>query len=104
MSFIVNDIGIAIYANDSTIHKEYENIDNLILSLQDAAASIFKRFFDNQMKDSKDKCHLLMNKDESWEIHIGESIIKTSDCEKLRGIKIDSKCPDLLKRSSSISI
>ena len=24
---MVNDIDIAIYANDSTIHKEYENIE-----------------------------------------------------------------------------
>ena len=29
-------------------------------------------------------------KDKSSEIHVGESIIKSSDCEKLLGIKIDS--------------
>ena len=33
---------------------------------------------------------LIMTKDKSSEIHIGESIIKSSDCEKLLGIKIDS--------------
>ena len=27
----------------------------------------------------------------SSEIHIGESILKSSDCEKLRGMRIDSK-------------
>ena len=32
-----------------------------------------------------------MNKDKSSEIHIGGSVIKRSDCEKLLGIKIDSK-------------
>ena len=31
-----------------------------------------------------------MTKDKSSEIHVGESIIKSSDCEKLLGIKIDS--------------
>ena len=62
---IVNDVDIAIYADDSTIYKEYGNIDNLILSLQDAAASLFRRFSDNQIKESKNKCHLLMNKYES---------------------------------------
>ena len=32
-----------------------------------------------------------MRKDKSAEIHIGETIIKISDFEKLLGIKIDSK-------------
>ena len=29
--------------------------------------------------------------DKSSEIHIGESMLKSSDCEKLQGMKIDSK-------------
>ena len=32
-----------------------------------------------------------MAKDKSPEIHAGESIIKSSDCEKMLDIKIDSK-------------
>ena len=32
-----------------------------------------------------------MRKDKSLETHIGESIIKSSDYEKLLGIKVDSK-------------
>ena len=32
-----------------------------------------------------------MTKDKSSEIHLGESIIKSCDCKKLLGIKIDSK-------------
>ena len=34
---------------------------------------------------------LIITKVKSPEIHIGESIIKSSDCEKLLGIKIDSE-------------
>ena len=34
---------------------------------------------------------LLMTKGKSSKIHIGESIIKSSDCEKLLGFKIYSK-------------
>ena len=45
------------------------------------------------MEGNIDKCQLLMTKDKSSEIHIGESIIKSSDCEKLPGIKVDSKLP-----------
>ena len=32
-----------------------------------------------------------MTKDKSSEIHIGEIIIKSGDCEKLLDVKIDSK-------------
>ena len=43
------------------------------------------------MKENTGKCHLLMTKYKFSEIHIGESIIKNSDCEKLPGIKVNSK-------------
>ena len=88
---IVDDTDIANYADGSTIYKEHENTDDLITSLQDAAAKLFKWFSGNQMKGNTDKCHLLLSKDESCEIHIGDSITKRSTCEKLFGIKIDSK-------------
>ena len=88
---IADNVDIANYADDNTIYKEHENIDDLITSLQDAAAKLFKWFSDNQLKGNTDKCHLLLSKDESSEIHIGDSIIASSTCEKLRGIKIYSK-------------
>ena len=89
---IVDDIDIANYADNNTIYKEHENIDDLIISLQDAAAKLFKWFSHNQMKGSTDKCHLLLSKDESSEIHIGEDyMIKRSTCEKLLGINTDLK-------------
>ena len=47
---IVHDIDIANYADNNTIYKEHKNIDDLITSLQDAAAKLFKWFSDNQMK------------------------------------------------------
>ena len=43
------------------------------------------------MKGNTGKCHLLLSKDESSKIHIGDSIIKSSTCEKILGIKIDLK-------------
>ena len=88
---IVDDIDIANYADDNTIYKEHKNIDDLLTSLQNAAAKLFKWFSDNQMWGNTDKCHLLLSKYESSEIHIGDSIIESSTCEKLLGIKIDSK-------------
>ena len=91
MFLIVDDIDIANYADDNTVYNEHENIDDLIIFLQDAAAKLFKWFSHNQMKGSTDKCHLLLSKDESSEIHIGDSVIESSTCEKLLSIKIDSK-------------
>ena len=43
------------------------------------------------MKGNTYKCHLLLSKDESYEIYIGDSIIENSACKKLLGINIDSK-------------
>ena len=40
------------------------------------------------MKGNINKCHLLMNKDKSSEIHLGESIMKVSDYGKPLGTKI----------------
>ena len=42
---IIDDIDIANYADDNAIYKEHENIDDLITSLQNAAAKLFKWFF-----------------------------------------------------------
>ena len=43
------------------------------------------------MKANTDKFHLLLSKNEFSEIHIGDSIIDSSTCKKLLGIKTDSK-------------
>ena len=83
---IVDDIDSADYADDNTIYE-----CRILTTLQDAAAKLFKWFSDNQMKGNTDKCHLLLSKDESSEIHIGDSIIESTTSEKLLDIKINSK-------------
>ena len=88
---IADDVNDTNYADDNTIYKEHEKIDDSITSLRDAAEKLFKWFSDNQMKENTDKCYLLLSKDGSSEINIGDSMIESSTCEKLLGIKIDSK-------------
>ena len=39
---IVDDVDIANYADDNSIYREHENIDDLITSSQDATAKLFK--------------------------------------------------------------
>ena len=41
---IVEYVDTANYAHDNNIYKEHENIDNLITSLQDAAAKLSNGF------------------------------------------------------------
>ena len=41
------------------------------------------------MKGNTDKYHLIVSTDEPIEIGVGESLIKSSTCEKLLGIKIN---------------
>ena len=43
------------------------------------------------MKGNADKCHLIMSKNDTPALNIGESFIKTSNCEKFLGVKIDYK-------------
>ena len=75
---IVDDINIANHADDPTIYKEHKNIDDLITSLQDAAAKLFKWFSENQRKGNINKCCLLLSKNQSSEINTGDSIIESS--------------------------
>ena len=74
------------------MHTPYtpgQNIDNVIRTLENDSVRLLKCFSDNQMKAIKDKCHLLSNK-ERVTMKIGETEIKSSNCEKLFGIKIDN--------------
>ena len=43
------------------------------------------------MKGNTDKCHFIISSNDSSEIKIGKSLIKSNDCEKLLGVKIDTK-------------
>ena len=43
------------------------------------------------MKNNEDKCHVLLNTDETVQVNIGTARINNSGCEKLLGIKIDCK-------------
>ena len=88
--FIMNETEFASYADDNTPYTSGQNIDNVIRSLENDSVRLFKWFSDNQMKANKDKCHLLLSNKEKVTMKIGETEIKSSNCEKLLGIKIDN--------------
>ena len=43
------------------------------------------------MKGNRNKCHLIMSTNNTPELKVEDSLIKTSTCEKLLGVKIDYK-------------
>ena len=52
---------------------------------------LFKCFSANQMQGNSGKCHVILSTIESAQIQIGKSSIESTNCEKLLGVKIDSK-------------
>ena len=43
------------------------------------------------MQGNSGKCHQTLSTNEPAQIQIGESLIESTNCEKLLGVKIDSK-------------
>ena len=88
---VVKDVNFASYADDNTIYQSANNVDDVINDLRLSAEKLFRWFSDNQMKGNTYKCHLIMSTNNNPEIQVGDSLIKSSDCEKLLGLKIDCK-------------
>ena len=75
----------------NTIYQSGRTAYNVNNGLQVSAEKRFQWFSNNQMKGNTDQCHLITSTNNATELQIGDSSIKTSDCEKLLGIKIDYK-------------
>ena len=43
------------------------------------------------MKANQDKCHLIVSRNKNISMHVGPFEIKNTNCEKLLGIKVDSR-------------
>ena len=83
MFFLLKDMHVTNYADDTTSYIHGKN---------DGSANVLFNWFKcNQMKGYEDKCHILLNADETVQENIGTSHTNNSKCEKLIGIKIDCK-------------
>ena len=91
MFFVMNDIDFASYADDSTLYVSSDSIVDLIRILENDSIKLFKWFSDNMMKANKDKCHLIVSSDEHVSMKLEKIEIEGSNCERLLGVKIDSK-------------
>ena len=63
----------------------------LIESLEKALNTLLQWFKDNHFKGNPDKCHLIVSTNQKSNVNVEGFIIESNDCEKLSGIKIDSK-------------
>ena len=87
--FIIKDIDIASYADDTTPFIVENNIENVIASLEQVSEDLFNWFKNNRLKSNADKCHVLVSTNKSIGVNIGNYTIDNSECEKLLGVKID---------------
>ena len=87
--FVVKDMDIGSYADDSTPIIVENNIDNVIASLEQDSDAMFNWFKNNRLKNNVDKCHVLVSTSKPVGIKVGDYTIDNSECEKLLGVKID---------------
>ena len=85
------DLDIANYADDTTPYHCSDNTESVIEMLEIAATKLFQWFKDNNLKANADKFQLLLSTNESEQININDTIIHSSNAEKLLGILIDNK-------------
>ena len=62
MFFILEDIDIASYADDTTPYASAKGIKELIIILEDISDKLFHWFICNEMKSNESKCRLLLSK------------------------------------------
>ena len=82
--FIVKDIDIANYADDTTPLIVEDNIENLIASLEEASNTLFVWFKNNRLKSNPDKCHALISTNRHLDIKIGDYTIGNSESKTIR--------------------
>ena len=70
--FILNDLDIAIYADDNTPYVIADDINVLITSLEKASKILFGWFENNLLKGNADKCHLLVSSSDTANLRVNE--------------------------------
>ena len=91
MFFAMKDIDFASYADDNTPYASSDSMEDVISILEKDSIKLFKWSSDNMMKANKDKCHLIVSSNEHISIKLDNIDIENSNCERLLGVKIDSK-------------
>ena len=79
------------YADDNTAYLAANEPHEVLKKLENVSVELLKWFKNNGMKVNTNKCHLLISLKNDLEANIEETIIKSSNSEKLLGVIIDNK-------------
>ena len=75
----------------NTPHAINKHSETILKDLGQGSDTLLKWFRDNRLKANPERYHLLLNTNEKRHLNKGEIDISNSKCEKLLGIKTDSK-------------
>ena len=91
MFFVMNDIGFASYTDDNTPYVSSDSIEDVIRILENDSIKLFKWFSDDMMTANEDKYHHAVSSNEHVSMKLDNIEIESNNCERLLGVKIDSK-------------
>ena len=89
--FILINIDIANYADDTTPYTYGQCGPEIISKLEKETLKLFNWFSNNGLKANAEKCHLLSSMGNDTSIQIYNKRICNSDSQKLLGVSIDKK-------------
>ena len=86
-----SDTDIVNFVDDDTSYLSAKNVQDVIESQEQTSVSLFRWFENNLLNGNADKCHFLVSASQEINLNVNNFEIKSSDCEKLLGVKFDSK-------------
>ena len=86
--FVIKDIDVGSYADESTLFIVENDIDSVFKSLEQVSDALLNWFINNRLKNNVDKFHLLLSMNKPVGIKIGNYTIDNSECQKLLGVKL----------------
>ena len=89
MFFMIDNIDIASYADDSTLYSLEKSQCNLETKLRRASVKLFKYFHEKGLKANQDKCHFLSSLEINIKFSLPACILENSDSQKFFGVTKD---------------
>ena len=74
----MSETEFASYADGSTLYVASDNVDDVIKILKNDSIRLFRWFSDNQMKASKDECHIIDSNNEHVFMKIDDMEVESS--------------------------
>lgn len=87
--FIINDLDMASFADDTTPYFTGPDIITVKQNLEQGGVELFKWFSNNFLKSNSEKSHVLFSSKELQLFNVCDSEIESSHCEKLLGITLE---------------